>query len=201
MTALYTFRMVFLTFFGPAHARPAPKVSLLMTIPLVVLAAACAVGGFLQWPEALGGRPLLLPFLRATFATEPASCPARAEFILGALSEAAALLGGLAAYLLFLRAPAPARRLARTAAGSAVHRCWLGGWGFDWVYGRLLVAPFVAVARLNSPDFIDRIYSGVAALSRVLHRGLSRMQTGFVRWYAAGLALGAIVVILVVVFL
>src|SRR5260370_29002973 len=52
MTALYSFRALFLTFFGeyrgPKHPHESPSV---MTIPLAVLALLYAAGGFINGPE------------------------------------------------------------------------------------------------------------------------------------------------------
>ena len=201
ITSLYTFRMVFLTFFGPPHGKPAGGTHPAMAVPLILLAGACLVGGFLQWPEALGGRPFFSTFLHTTFAVDAAPVPGRTELWLGALSEAATILGALVAYGLYLRRPAVAERLALTPAGAAIHRFWFGGWGFDWLYSMLLVRPFVYLARVNRADVIDRLYDGIAQVNTLLHRLLSRTQTGQVRWYAAGLAVGAILLLAMVVLL
>ena len=45
------------------------------------------------------------------------------------------------------------------------------------------------------------MYQGIARLNEILHRLLSLTQTGKVRWYAMGIAFGAVVTIAVVVFL
>ena len=201
ITSLYTFRMVFLTFFGPAHGKPSGRLSPVMALPLIVLAAACLVGGFLQWPEALGGHAWLGRFLSPVFPGASASCPVRAERFLGAVSEVVTVLGALAAYALYLRRPAFVQHLALSSSGAAVRRFWLGGWGFDWLYGTCLVRPFVALARLNRADGIDLAFQGIARLNDTMHVLLSRTQTGQVRWYAAGLAAGAVVVLLIVMLL
>ena len=48
LTALYTFRMVFLVFFGPCQQRPRYRIGLCMTVPLVVLAAVSLFVGFFK---------------------------------------------------------------------------------------------------------------------------------------------------------
>ena len=73
--------------------------------------------------------------------------------------------------------------------------------GFDWLYAKLFVQPFVYLARLNQSDVIDLFYTGIAQANQRLHGLLSRSQTGLVRWYAAGMTVGAILIILIVVFL
>ena len=214
LTSLYTFRMIFLTFFGPpgaatAKAFPANPSSgrqraLLdkaMALPLIVLAVGCVLGGLLEWPASLGGHPFFVKFLGGLFPSAAKECPLATERILGVASELATMLGALSAYVLFLRRPGFARTLAATPAGAAIHRFWLGGWGFDGLYGLLFVRPFVWAARVNKEDFIDQTYQGIAWLNAALHRLLSRTQNGRVRWYAAGLALGAILLLMMAVFL
>ena len=81
-----------------------------------------------------------------------------------------------------------------------LRRFWFGGWGFDWLYERLFVQPFVWLARANKDDFIDSIYDGVAKVNEVLYGVLARTETGKVRWYMTGIAFGAIVAIAIAVF-
>jgi NADH-quinone oxidoreductase subunit L len=85
--------------------------------------------------------------------------------------------------------------------GSALHHLWFVGWGFDWLYDTLFVRPYVWLARTNRRDVVDLFYEGLARLAEVLNGLLSRTQTGRVRWYAAGIALGALIVIALAVFL
>jgi NADH-quinone oxidoreductase subunit L len=61
------------------------------------------------------------------------------------------------------------------------------------------VRPFVWFARKNERDGIDlAILTIPSALGR-LNRGLVRTQTGQIRWYAASMALGAVVLIAAVI--
>jgi len=64
-----------------------------------------------------------------------------------------------------------------------------------------LVQPFVWVSQINKSDFIDAFYTGVARLTDLLYRGLSRTETGRVRSYAAAMAGGSVLFIAVVLFL
>ena len=54
LTSLYTFRMIFITFFGEVKTEPVHKPGLLMTIPLIILAVLSLVGGFIEMPENMG---------------------------------------------------------------------------------------------------------------------------------------------------
>jgi len=202
LTAVYTFRMVFLTFYGDARQQVTHQPGWRVNIPLVILAALSIIGGYIELPETLGNLPVFSNF---TASILPAPSLARGGIgVLLPLQIVAALaaLGGIyLAYLFFLRRPQLARSLSHARLGAALHRFWFSGWGFDWLYDHLLVYPYIWLARVDRTDVFDYIYQGLAALTRALWRGLSRTQAGMLRWYAAGVAVGAIVIIALVVVL
>ncbi|MCX5655538.1 MAG: NADH-quinone oxidoreductase subunit L [Planctomycetota bacterium] len=200
LTAVYTFRMVFLVFFGPLKEKPARRPGVAIGIPLAVLAALSIVGGFIELPANLGGRPVFSNFLASALPeVAPAAIPA--DGWLQAVAGLVCITGIYFAYRCFLRSPALADRLAASSVGSAVRRFWFGGWGFDWLYERLFIRPYVWIARVNKGDFIDALCAAVAWAARLSHVVLSQTQTGNVRWYAMGLAIGAVVFIAVAVLL
>ena len=102
---------------------------------------------------------------------------------------------------MFQRQRAYAESLARSAWARPLHRFWLTGWGFDWLYDRLFVRPVVWFARFDKDDLIDSLYQGIARLGERCHRLLSRTQNGRLRWYAMGISAGAVVAIAIVVWL
>jgi NADH-quinone oxidoreductase subunit L len=204
LTGLYTFRMVFLTFFGPPsehvrHALPLAPVGFAMGAPLLVLAALALVGGFVEMPATLGGVHLFSDFMGTALPAAPLAHGEPALELWLQLAAALASLAGVAvAYMLHRRRPA---LLAAGLGGARLGRLWLGGWGFDWLYDRLFVRPFIWFARANRADAIDLLYAGVARLSTAAHRALSGTQTGQTRQYAMGIVVGAVLVIAMVVLL
>jgi NADH-quinone oxidoreductase subunit L len=67
---------------------------------------------------------------------------------------------------------------------------WFSGWGFDDLYERLLVRPFVQLAEANKSDAVDLIYRGLVLAASGLNRLLLQTQTGGLRWYATSMAIG-----------
>ena len=213
LTSIYSFRMIFVVFFGDARSEGAwpashAKTPAVMLVPLVVLAVLSLAGGFLNTPSDLGNISAFSTFLAPVFEESPAGgLPFGAVaheapvLTLQALSASASLLGILIAYLFYLRAPSLSAAMAANPVGSALRRWWLSGWGFDWVYDRLFVRPFMWVARVNRDDVIDSFFDAIAVAARMAHRVASESQTGHLRWYAAGIVVGAIVVIGIVVWL
>ena len=120
--------------------------------------------------------------------------------MLSAIAALIAVLGVGIAYIAFRRRPAFLEALIQSPASLALQHFWETDWGFDWLYDRALVRPFLWFARIDQGDFIDRFYSGLASLSRVAYRQLSESETGRVRRYAAGITAGSIILIAILVF-
>lgn len=202
LTSLYTFRMVFLTFFGEAKREVIYAPGIRLRLPLIVLAVLSLVGGFVELPHTLGDRPLFSEFMGSALpALDYVRGDPRTELALQIIAAVVSISGIYLAYLFFLRRRAMAEGFARSTLGATLDRFWLGGWGFDWLYHKLFVNPYVWLARANKDDFIDSIYEGIEKINEVLYRALSWTETGKVRWYMAGIAFGAIVAIAIAVFL
>ncbi len=201
LTALYTFRMVFLTFFGEAKGTADRTPGIKMTIPLVVLAVLSVAGGFMEMPASLGNVHVFTDFMH-TALPPVRSLPVLpgADLMLEIDAALAPLAGIILAYIFFLYRPRYAERLLNTTPGKLLHRFWFSGWGFDRVYDRFVVRPFLWFAGVDKDDFIDLPYSGLIRISRMINGALIRTQTGRVRWYAMGIVIGAVLALSVVVF-
>src|SRR6202140_688727 len=118
MTAFYMFRLVFLTFFGESrvphdvehHIHESPRS---MTVPLMILALLSIVGGWIGWPESLGGSDHFAKFLDPVIARHaeviaavPEATQRMAELELMGVSVLVALIGIGLAWFFYLRRPA-----------------------------------------------------------------------------------------------
>jgi NADH-quinone oxidoreductase subunit L len=193
LTSLYTFRMIFRTFFGPLTIPVTKRPGYAMTIPLIVLGFLSIVGGYMKQP--------LLGFLHSAL-------PSTVEVHAGALTETRSeiiagivfLLGLYVSYLFHLQKRSLADALFENPIGRMLHEWWFADWGFDWIYDKVFVQPFIWVSRINKNDFVDAFYTGIAWFTQLLYRGLSDSETGRVRWYAASMAAGTVLFIAMVLF-
>jgi NADH-quinone oxidoreductase subunit L len=207
LTAVYTFRMVFLVFYRRRGALvreslPPARPGWRLLIPLVVLAVLSIASGFVELPATLGNLPLFSEFMHGVLpAVDQVHAGVGFEALLQFISGLTVIAGIYVAYLGILKRPEITERMGRSPAGAALHRLWFAGWGFDWLYDWAVVRPFVALAQANRDDVIDLFFTAVAWLATGLHRMLSRTQTGRLRWYAASIALGAVILITLVVLL
>jgi len=202
LTSLYTFRMIALVFLGPSGPQPEKRTGAAMAIPLAVLSAACLAAGLLGFPKVFGGRPVLLDFLGSALPSGISTeADTRTEMVLEAAATAVSVAGAIAGWLLGMRG----RRISGTEQPPAVlagaRAFFAGGWGFDRVYETLIVRPFAWLARVNKSDAADLLPRGIGGMSMRLSGFLRRSQNGRVRWYAASIAVGSLIVIALAVLL
>jgi NADH-quinone oxidoreductase subunit L len=215
LTALYMFRLIYLTFYGRPHDRRAyehahesPPV---MTVPLVILAVLSVVGGTLGIPRALGGPlgrvpNLLETWLEPVFARAAELRPEAAqetarlatEYGLMVASVAVAFLGiGLATYFYRRRPELPARVSARFPAA---HRLLQRKYYVDELYGAVFVRPYLGLSafawRIVDEVLIDGfVVKAVGGAVAFYSRVVARLQTGLVQNYAAALFVGAVILL------
>jgi NADH-quinone oxidoreductase subunit L len=199
LTSLYAFRMVFLTFFGEAKTEFHKRADITMKIPLAILALLSIVAGFIETPQGLGNMTLFSDFMETALPALPTLPTGSLTVIAKIAVPIISLIGLYLAYLLFVRRPGWVRRATETPVGSLLHAYWLSGWGFDWLYSRLIVRPFVRMADWNRQDAIDLVYDAVAGICMVSSDALALTQTGKIRWYAAAITVGVLIFIAIVV--
>ena len=201
LTGIYSFRAVFVVFFGQRKREPMGRYGWRIVAPLAVLSALALGGGFVNIPPVLGNVTSFSSLLSAVLPaqTEVSAAPETQAIVMVATSLAA-LLGVYLAYLAYVQRAAAIQALIATRAARALEHFWREAWGFDWLYDRLFTRPFLWLAALNRADVVDAAYTALAAASRLLHGALSRTENGRLRWYAGWIAAGSLAALAVVVF-
>jgi NADH-quinone oxidoreductase subunit L len=149
MTAFYMFRLVFLTFFGESrvppevehHIHESPRS---MTVPLMILALLSVVGGWIGWPESLGGKDYFARFLDPVIAKQaevvaaiPEAAVHTTEYELMAVSVLVALIGIGLAWYFYLRRPTIPGTLAAKTGG--LYRLIYNKYYVDQIYDAMFV--------------------------------------------------------------
>ncbi len=202
ITAIYTFRMVFLVFYGEKKTDVSHLPGMRITVPLIVLAFFSTVAGFIELPHTIGDFTLFSNFMASVLpAVTVLDYSLGTEFLLQVIATLSVALGVYIAYSLYIKKPSTVDTLIASPPRKAVYTFWSSGWGFDWLYDRVFVQPIIFVSRINKSDFIDSFYNAIAFGTEVLHRIFTKTQTGKVRWYAMAIVFGAILVITLAVFL
>src|ERR1700730_8169197 len=190
LTSLYTFRMISLTFYGRQQANVKAKSGMAVRISLIALCVLSLTGGYVDTPPHFGGVPALSDFLSSALPPlEEVHIGPITETITALCASAAFGLGLALAYLLY----GPPR--SRVPAQGFLPKLWLAGWDFDWAYDRLFVRPFQWLARKSKSDVVDVPVRGLGQVTVLGYRTLRRAQTGHVRWYAMGIAMGTVAIL------
>jgi hypothetical protein len=111
-----------------------------------------------------------------------------------------ALLGIYLGYVYFKNRQTWEKSSAWKNVGIPLRNYFHSGWGFDWIYTRLFVWPYVAINRANRKDLVDKVFTGLGLTTAGANRALSATETGQVRNYVIGLVLGAILCVAVLLF-
>jgi NADH-quinone oxidoreductase subunit L len=151
MTAFYMFRLVNMTFFGKSrvehevehHIHESPGT---MTVPLMILATLSVIGGWIGWPESLGGSDRFAKFLEPVMfnPAPPESDTASyllagtpAEYILMLLSVLVACAGIYLAYRWYIQRPEVPEKIA--AASPFLYKLLYNKYYVDQLYDALFV--------------------------------------------------------------
>jgi NADH-quinone oxidoreductase subunit L len=164
-----------------------------MKVAMGALAVLATIGGVVQIP---GVTDALHNFLEPTFADssfenlEPSSTLTAIGLIVGA---AISVTGIFIAYTLYVRRPeVPARLQSRFAFA---HRIFVNKWYFDEGIDLVFVRPVAWLGRFFSTTF-ERVLvqgalvGGASGLVGLASAAVRRVQTGYLRYYAALLLMG-----------
>jgi NADH-quinone oxidoreductase subunit L len=202
LTAYYMSRQVFLVFYGDERWRK-PKTQddghevvphespWVMWAPLAVLAVLSVLGGALNLPFA-SSLHFLDHWLEPVFGefAERHDVPGTTKVTLAVVAAALAIAGIVAARVLWLGRPIGRNRSLEPAL-------LRDAWGVDRGYAALMGGPGRAAASWTA-FFVDRkvvdgAVNGLAAAIRSGGTQLRRLQTGYLRNYALGIAAGVVV--------
>jgi len=205
LTAFYTFRAFFLTFYGPErvpyeaghHAHESPTV---MTGPLVILAiCSLIVGGYFTWTG--GFNDLLVQTPSLAFGPlhavhHDAAHAAEAHRLVSIVGTVVALTGiGLAAFF-YLGDDSLVTKLTRLV--SPLYWLSHGKLFFDQLYYVLFVWPLEQLARLSywfDRRAIDGLVNLVGKIPPWIAAGLRPLQSGLVQFYALAMLWGVVVLL------
>ena len=193
-----------------AHPHGVHESPWVMLVPLIILAILSLVGGWVGIPQALHGHNQFEHFLDPVFAAS--GHPENAlnadqishtlELGLAAISVATALVGFFFAWLFYYKKPGTASALAMKA--KPLYTLVANKFYVDEIYQAVFVTGLLGFTRifLKGFDLLGVEGSGKLAAWMALDLGEAarRMQSGNIRSYAGWLALGAAVVMCVMIF-
>ncbi len=207
LTALYMFRLLFMTFHGAprfdprkTHVHESPRV---MLAPLAVLALLSLAGGWWAAPHLVGGLNYFDNFVKPVFAggetsssTEPYTGSGQLIATVFGPPVLAAFAGFLLAWWLYIRRPEMPKRIAESLGG--LYRLVAGKYFIDELYAFTIVRPLLWIStnflwHVVDEETIDGLVNGVAHEAGEFGDRLRHLNSGNTRTYAAWVILGAVV--------
>jgi NADH-quinone oxidoreductase subunit L len=205
LTAVYTFRAFFLTFYGAsrvppeaghhAHESPAP-----MLVPLVVL-AICSVGVGWYWQNSFGEFLRQTPSLAYRVLPHAEQHDPALHSQVETLSTFIALAGAGLAMFLYLgdrRAVELLARWLKSAAGLRLYQLSYGKFFFDAIYAVVFVWPLWLLARVSywlDQWLVDGLVNLAGRLPVAFGSMMRALQNGMLQFYALAMMLGLLVLI------
>ena len=191
LTALYTFRMIFIVFYGEAKILPTFTPGKLMVVPLIILAVLSVFGGFIEMPGIFRNVHLFSDLVNNTLPAIVSKNNELLEILFQTISAFIALSGIYLAYQFYYKKPA----FIETFNHSKLNTFFEKGWYFDKLYDFLLVRPIVWLSVINKNDFFDWWSMGLSKLALLGNRMLSNTQNGKLRWYLISFAIGIAIIL------
>src|SRR5574344_760204 len=187
MTSIYTFRLIFVVFHGKQQIGATAARGLAHNLPLAVLIVLSTCVGALITPPLAGVLPQSV-----------GHAGGNGQMTLDIASGVIAIAGILLAAWLYLGPRKLVHSIGRSAPGRFLTAWWFAAWGFDWLYDRVFVRPYLLLTRLLHRDPLNTALGLVPVLTRTGNRLLAKSVNGQIRWYAASMAGGAVLVVALV---
>ena len=183
-TGIYSFRLVFVVFFGESagHHEAREVTGFSMAAPLLVLMVLALAGGLIHVPT------------ESVFAASEHG-EHHVSALMHSIMIAVPLLGIALSYLFYGSRTLSVERLMSNTIAQGLHKFWFAGWGFDGLYRRLLITPYVWLAAVNKRDVVDTAAGLLVTLSEAGNLLLTRSQSGSLRWYILSVVGGTVLLI------
>jgi NADH-quinone oxidoreductase subunit L len=199
LTSFYSWRLIFMTFFGEPHDRhhydEARESPLVMLIPLAVLAVGAIGAGFTFAPifEGHGAEEFFRNSLMIGQGNHVLEDMEHVPAWAKAAPSIMMVIGGLLALQFYIFRPDIPASLARDQG--VLYRFLLNAWYFDRIYDTLIVRPAMWLGRLfwkGGDGFVIDGFGPDGVSARVLDvtRGVVRLQTGYLYHYAFAMLIG-----------
>ena len=194
LTSIYTFRLIWVVFFGKENTPYHAIKGITFWGPLAILAVLSTfVGAALKAPVESILNAAKIPAFVIPEALEHGMHSAEWTAV------GIALAGLVIGVVLFAFAYSAVKGFAKTSLGAGLANICRNALGFDALYDIVFVKPYLLIAKILGRDPIDRLWLVLPALVKGGHSFTSSRQTGSLRDYASSMALGIFVLLMVLI--
>ncbi|OTG83870.1 NADH-quinone oxidoreductase subunit L [Acinetobacter sp. ANC 4648] len=194
LTSIYTFRLIWVVFFGKENTPYHEIKGATYWAPLGILAVlSTGLAYFLKAPVMNALNAAHIPAFNIPEALE--SGMHAAEYT----AVGIALVGLAVAVVLFAFAYNAVKSFAATSFGAGLVNICRNAFGFDSLYNIVFVKPYLLLAKIFGRDPIDGLWLVLPALVKGGNKFTSTRQTGSLREYASSMSFGVVVLLMILI--
>ncbi|KAB1858261.1 NADH-quinone oxidoreductase subunit L [Acinetobacter tandoii] len=194
LTSIYTFRLIWVVFFGKENTPYHEIKGVTYWGPLAILAVLSTfVGAALKAPVESILNAAKIPAVIIPEAMEAGVHGA--EHIAVGIALAGLVIG----VILFAFAYGAVKSFAKTSLGAGLANICRNALGFDTLYDLIFVKPYLLIAKICGRDPIDGLWLVLPAIVKAGNGFTSSRQTGSLREYASSMSLGIVVLLMILV--
>ncbi|WP_374527905.1 NADH-quinone oxidoreductase subunit L [Acinetobacter sp.] len=194
LTSIYTFRLIWVVFFGKENTPYHEIKGVTYWGPLAILATLSTfVGAALKAPVESILNAAKIPAVIIPEAMEAGVHGAEH------MAVGIALAGLVIGVILFAFAYGAVKSFAKTSLGAGLANICRNALGFDTLYDLIFVKPYLLIAKICGRDPIDGLWLVLPAIVKAANGFTSSRQTGSLREYASSMSLGIVVLLMILV--
>ena len=194
LTSIYTFRLIWVVFFGKENTPYHEIKGATYWLPLAILAVLSTfIGAVLKSPVANILNAANIPVFEVSEALEHGMHSAEYTAV------GIALVGLVVGVVLFAFAYNAVKGFAATSFGAGLVNICRNAFGFDALYNLVFVQPYLLLAKIFGRDPIDGLWLVLPAIVKGGNKFTSSRQTGLLREYASSMSLGVVVVLMILI--
>ena len=194
LTSIYTFRLIWVVFFGKENTPYHEIKGATYWLPLAILAVLSTfIGAVLKSPVANILNAAKIPVFDIPETLEHGMHSAEYTAV------GIALVGLVAGVVLFAFAYNAVKGFAATSFGAGLVNICRNAFGFDALYNLVFVQPYLLLAKIFGRDPIDGLWLVLPAIVKGGNKFTSSRQTGLLREYASSMSLGVVVLLMILI--
>ncbi|MDM1759424.1 NADH-quinone oxidoreductase subunit L [Acinetobacter sp. 251-1] len=195
LTSIYTFRLIWVVFFGKENTPYHEIKGATYWLPLGILAVlSTGLAYFLKAPVEKALTAAQIPVFNVP-TEELMHGMHSAEYT----AVGIALAGLVVGVVLFAFAYQAVKGFAATSFGTGLANICRNAFGFDSLYNIVFIQPYLLIAKILGRDPIDGLWLMLPAIVKGGNKFTSTRQTGSLREYASSMSLGVVVLLMILI--
>ena len=195
LTSIYTFRLIWVVFFGKENTPYHEIKGATYWAPLGILAVlSTGLAYFIKTPVEKALTAANIPVFNIS-TEELVHGMHSAEYT----AVGIALAGLAVGVVLFAFAYKAVKNFAATSFGAGLTNICRNAFGFDALYNLVFVQPYLLITKILGRDPIDGLWLVLPAIVKGGNKFTSARQTGSLREYASSMSLGVVVLLMILI--